>query len=75
MPTSTLPLTPAERQRRCRQRQREGLLHAISGVPLHLAEGLVETGLLEQQEAEDPHALGAALVNATEHFLKENVTP
>ena len=43
----------------------------FGNVPLHLAERLVEAGLLEQQEAEEPRALGTALVNASEHLLQK----
>ena len=68
----TLPSTPAERQRRYRQRQREGLLYAVADVPLHLAEGLVEAGLLRQQDATDTRALGTALIRASERLVKKN---
>ncbi len=75
MPTRTLPLTPAERQRRCRQRRREGTLCAMSYVPLHHAEGLIDAGLLPQQDAADPRALGAALLQSSECHVKKTVTP
>ena len=71
MPTRPHPSPEARRARRYRQRQREGLFYAVADVPLHLAEWLVEVGLLEQQEAEEPHALGTALVNASEHLLQK----
>lgn len=71
MPTRTLPSPEARRQRRYRQRQRDALLYAVADVPLRLAERLVEEGLLEQQEAEEPRALGTALVNASEHLLQK----
>ena len=71
MPTRTLPSPEARRQRRYRQRQREGLHYAVADVPLHLAERLIEVGLLRRQEATDARALGTALVNASEHLLQK----
>ena len=65
-------MTPAECSRRYRQRQQGRLLHTAGDVPLHLAEGLVETGLLPQQDASDPRALFAALIRAAEHYVKKN---
>ncbi len=75
MPPRPLPSTSTERQRRCRQRRRKGLQYAVADVPLRLAEGLVEAGLLREQDATDPRALGTALVNASKHLLQINVTP
>ena len=75
MPPLPHPSPEAQRQREYRRRRREGLLYAVADVPLRLAERLVEAGLLEQQEAEEPRALGTALVNASEHLLQINVTP
>ena len=72
MPTRTPPWTPAECSWRYRQRQRGRLLHTAGDVPLYLAEGLVETGLLPQQDASDPRALFAALIRAAEHYVKKN---
>ncbi len=66
MPTRPLsPAPEARRQREYRRRQREGLLYEVGYVPLHLAERLVEAGLLPQQEATNPRALGAALILAS----------
>ena len=75
MPTRNRPSPEARRQREYRRRQREGLLHAVADVPLRHAEWLVEVGLLPQQEATNPRALGTALVNACAHLLKKIVTP
>ena len=49
-------------------------MHTAGDVPLHLAERLVETGLLPQQDASDPRALFAALIQAAERYVK-NVMP
>ncbi len=74
-PRKKPPLTDAERQRECRRRQREGTLCAVSYVPLHHAEGLIDAGLLPQQDAADPRALGAALLQSSECHVKKTVTP
>ncbi len=58
--------------RRYRQRQREGRLYAGGDVPLHVAEGLVDVELLPQQDASDPRALFAALIRASELYVKKN---
>ncbi len=71
MPPRPHPSPEAQRQREYRRRRREGLLYAVADVPLHLAEWLVEVGLLEQQEAEEPRALGTALVNASKDLLQK----
>ena len=71
MPTRTLPLTPAERMRAYRQRQREGRLYASeTEVPLRLAERLIDTGVLDQQKAADRRALAAALIAASWRYVK-----
>lgn len=75
MPPRIPPSPEARRQRRYRQRQREGSHYAVADVPLHLAEWLVEAGLLEQQEAEDARALGTALIQASELYVEKKVTP
>ena len=73
MPTRT-PLSPqAQRMRRCRQRQREGLLYTAGDVPLRLAEMFVEAGLLPQKDASDPRALFAALIRASERHVKKEL--
>ena len=59
--------------RRLRQRQREGSLHSAGDVPLRLAEGLVETKSISQQDASDPRALFAALVRAAEAHVKKEL--
>ena len=71
MPTRKAPSPAARRQREYRRRQREGLLYQVGYVPLHLAEWLIEAGLLEQQEAKEPRALGTALVNASKDLLQK----
>ena len=70
MPPRKRPSPEARRQREYRRRQREGVLYSVGYVPLHLAERLVEAGMLREQEATDPRALGTALVNASEHLLQ-----
>ncbi len=59
--------TPArERQRRCRERKRRGLVLAHAEVPDQLVEALVEQGVLPEDEATDARAIGEALVAVTE---------
>ena len=72
MPTHSYPSPGARRMRRHRQRQREGLLFTAGDMPLHLAEKLVEVGLLPQQDASDPRALFAALIRASEGYVKNS---
>ena len=71
MPKRPRPLTPAERMRAYRQRQREGRLYASgTEVPLRLAERLIETGALDQQKAADRRALAAALIAASWRYVE-----
>ncbi len=56
------PLSDAERQRRCRERKRRGLVLANAEVPDQLVEALVAEGLLPEAQATDAHAIGKALV-------------
>jgi hypothetical protein len=56
--------TAAARQRRYRHRRRHDLLLAQAEVPATLAERLIDAGLLAEEAAADPHALGEALVAA-----------
>jgi len=56
--------TAAERQRRYRYRQRHDLLLARAEVPAAMAEDLIDAGLLAEEAASDPQALGEALVAA-----------
>ena len=61
----------AERQRRCRERKRRGLVLARAEVPDQLVEALVAQGVLPEAQATDEHAIGKALVDVTE----KSVTP
>ncbi len=69
--TSHVPMPDKERQRRCRERKRRGLVLARAEVPDQLVEALVEQGVLPEAQATDEHAIGKALVDVTE----KNVTP
>ncbi len=59
---STRPLTAAERQRRFRYRRKHNLLMARVEVPSSLAEAMIDAGILFEEDASDPQALGGALV-------------
>ncbi len=68
---STRPLTDAERQRRFRYRRKHDLLLAQAEVPAALAEALIDAGLLSEEAASDPQALGGALVAAAERLVND----
>jgi hypothetical protein len=61
--------TPAERARRFRYRRKHNLLMARVEVPAPLAEALIDSGMLFEEDASDPQALGGALVEAAERFI------
>ncbi len=62
-------LTSAERQRRLRDRRKHNLLVARVEVPTSLAEAMIDAGLLSEEDASDPQALGGALVGAAERLI------
>ncbi len=66
---STRPLTDAERQRRLRDRRKHDLLLAKAEVPMLVADALIDAGVLSEEGASDPQALGRALVEAAERFI------
>ncbi len=65
------PVPDKERQRRCRERKRCGLVLARAEVPDRIVEALVEQGVLPESQATDPRAIGKALVDVAE----KSVTP
>ena len=64
--TSHVPSSATERQRRCRERKRRGLVLARAEVPDRIVEALVEQGVLPEAQATDERAIGRALVAVTE---------
>ena len=60
------PNTDKERQRRCRERKRRGLVLARAEVPDKIIEILIEQGVLPEAQATDARAIGRALVDVTE---------
>ena len=48
----------AKRQRRLRYRRKHDLLLAKAEVPMLVADALIDTGLLSEEGASDPQALG-----------------
>ncbi len=70
MPPRKPPLTQAECSWRYRQRTLGRLLYVAGDMPLRLAEDLVDAGVLPQQDASDRRALLAALIRASEHYVK-----
>ena len=62
-------LTSAERQRRLRDRRKHNLLVARVEVPTSLAEAMIDAGLLSEEDASDPQALGGALVATAKRLI------
>ena len=65
----TRPFTSAECQRLLRYRRKHNLLVARVDIPAHLAEALIDAGLLSEEAASDAHALGDALVTAAKRLI------
>ncbi len=65
----TRPFTSAERQRLLRYRRKHNLLVARVDIPAHLAEALIDAGLLSEEAASDLQALGDALVEAAKRLI------
>ena len=63
------PMPDKERQRRCRERKRRGLVLARAEVPDRIVEALVEQGVLPADEATDARSIGQALVDVTEKIV------
>ncbi len=71
----TSPSPAAERQRRYRRRQRQGV-HCMSGdVPADVVRALVKNGWLGLGEGDDPRKLGAALVDLADCWMRETLKP
>jgi hypothetical protein len=64
-----MPSAAAERQRRRRQRLRDGLRIAPVEFDDDIAGALLERGLLAESVADDPDAVGRALANVVRHAL------
>ena len=71
MVPDTAPRPAAVRQRRHRERQRQGMRYMNGDVPDWLVEAFVDQGLLREAQATDPRAIGKVLVD----IAKKNVTP
>ncbi len=61
--------TAANRMRRYRRRQREGLHRAQAEVPWRYVDLLILHGYLKDHEADDPERLGNALLTAARQSL------
>ncbi len=59
--TRSCPLSAAERARKHRRREREGLLHLGIDVPHEVIDRLIAQNYLTEAEAADRHATGKAL--------------
>ncbi len=70
MPARSSTLSPeANRQRRCRRRQREELSLAYSEVPWRVIELLINQGRITENEAANANRRGDAILKAAEEFL------
>ena len=72
---SETPTPAAERQRRCRERQRQGARCMGGDVPPDVVCALVENGWLDAGEADDPRKLGAALVDLADCWMRGTLKP
>jgi hypothetical protein len=71
MPTDALR-SSAERQRRLRYRRKHDLILAQAEMPVSLAEALIDAGLLFEEDASDPQALGDALVASAKRLMNSD---
>ncbi len=67
-----VPTPDKERQRRCRERKRRGLVLARAEVPDRVVEALVEKGVLPEAQATDARAIGKALVDVAEKVSRRD---
>ncbi len=70
---STTP--EAARQRRCRERQRQGVRCMGGDVPPDVVRALVKNGWLGLGEVDDPRKLGAALVDLVDCWMRGTLKP
>ncbi len=75
MKPNAAPTPAAERQRRCRERQRQGMRYMGSDVPADVVRALVKNDWLEAGEADDSRKLGAALVDLADCWMRETLSP
>ncbi len=68
-PPRPCPLSAAERARKHRRREREGLQHLAIDVPHEVIDQLIAENYLTEAEAADRHATGKAL----ETFLADQI--
>ncbi len=69
------PTPTAERQRRCRERKRQGMRRMGGDVPADVVRALVINGWVSGAEADDPQKLGAALVDLADCWMRETLEP
>ena len=69
------PTSAAERQRRFRERRREGLRRMAGDVPADLVRALVENGWLGPDEANEPRKIGAALLDLADCWMRGTLEP
>ena len=69
------PTAAAERQRRHRLRQRQGVRCMGGDVPADMVRALVKNGWLGLGEVDDPRKLGAALVDLADCWMRDTLKP
>ncbi len=69
------PSLAAERQRRRRERKRQGARCMAGDVPADVVRALVKNGWLGLSEADDPRKLGAALVDLADCWMRGTLKP
>ena len=72
---SHAPTLAAERQRRCRERHRQGARCMGGDVPPDVVRALVKNGWLDVGEADDSRKLGAALVDLADCWMRGTLKP
>ena len=75
MPTRPLPLTPAERQREYRRRQREGVRIVRNELMPYMIAALIKSGWLSMAEARDGTALEAAVFDLIDCWARRTLEP
>ncbi len=73
--THHVPIPNDERQRRCRERKRQGARRMGGDVLPDVLRALVKNGWLDAGEADDPRKLGAALVDLADCWMRETLKP
>ena len=69
------PTANAERQRRSRERKREGLRRFVGFLPPELLDTLITNHWTDHREASNPEELGAVLINLADCWSRGVLSP